>query len=175
MNNETPTNRRKTQLLVVALLMLTLPAAHYLWNASGPQPRIDANLKLQPTDGAMQSWSELRGRPLVVSFWATSCVICMHELEDWKAFYSEQQGGLRFELIAVAMSHDRPDDVIKVQRSQDLNYPVYFDLTQDIAQAFGGVIATPSVFVIDRDGTVVERFIGRVDFDRLRQELDQLV
>ena len=55
MVDETPKNRRKTILLVVALLMIALPVTHYLWSVSGPLPRIDDNLQLQPTDGAVQT------------------------------------------------------------------------------------------------------------------------
>ncbi len=166
--------RKKRAILLVALLLVSVPLALLLVRNHETFPSIPADLRLQGIDGTTAQWSSFRGKPLIVKFWATSCVICMQQLAGWKQFYRASDAGNEFEIISLAMYHDRPDDVIEVSRQRDLPYPVFLDLLKQAAQAFGNVLATPTTFLVDRDGTVVKRYLGRVDFEQLALDLQQV-
>lgn len=72
------------------------------------------------------------------------------------------------EAIFIAMPYDRPDHVLHFARSSELPFPVALDIQGEAARAFGGVRATPTAFLVDKRGRIVERILGVPDFDRLQ-------
>ncbi len=136
--------------------------------------QLDDDLVFQRIDGTEQTFQQLKGKPLLVTFWSPSCVVCMDEVDDFNQLYRNHAGGSEFELLALSMSYDRPDWVIETSRQAGMLYPVYFDLQKNLASAFGDVMATPTSFLLDRDGRIVYRHSGRLDFSLLGQKLTEL-
>lgn len=101
----------------------------------------------------------LRGKPVIVTFWATDCPGCITEIPLLIDLYSQYhpQG---LEIIAVAMHYDPPNHVIAMTQDQQLPYPVALDLTGEHAHAFGDVQLIPSTFLITPDGLIVLKKIG---------------
>ena len=114
--------------------------------------------------------SDLRGRVLVVNFWATSCGICLAEMPNMEQSY-RRHAGPRYEFVAVAMRYDPPARVADFTRRRALPFPVALDRDGEVAKRFGNVHVTPTTFVIDRDGRVLRRFIGAPRW----KELDAVV
>ena len=116
----------------------------------------------------------LRGRPLLVNFWATTCSICRREIPKLAALYRElQPRGL--ELIGVAMPYDPPNLVAEYARRSSIPYPVSLDVDAGIVSAFGGITVTPTTFLIGPDGRVLRRQEGMLDFGALRLQILELV
>ncbi len=136
--------------------------------------QLDDDLVFQRIDGTEQTFQQLKGRPLLVTFWSPSCTICMQEVDEFNQLYRDQAGGTEFELLALSMYYDRPDWVIETSRRAGMLYPVYFDLQKQLSKAFGNVIATPTSFLVNRDGQIVNRYTGRLDFPLLEQKLTEL-
>ncbi len=109
---------------------------------------------------------DLRGKPVVVTFWATDCPSCIKEIPDLIAIYQQyhKQG---LELIAVNMYYDPPSHVVEMTTAQQLPYPVALDITGKHAQSFGNVYLTPSTFVISPDGVVSRHYTGAFDLTEL--------
>jgi peroxiredoxin len=115
---------------------------------------------------------DLRGRVTVINFWATDCPICIKEMPDLARTYERFQGrGL--ELVAVAMQYDPPNYVIRYVEGSRLPFKVALDPAGEIARAFGNVRLTPTTFVIDKQGKLVLKTTGEVDFARLHQLLEE--
>jgi peroxiredoxin len=114
----------------------------------------------------------LRGRVVLVKFWATDCVTCVKEMPDMVRTYNRYRNR-GFELIAVAMSHNPPNYVIKYAEENRLPFQVALDPMGEIAKAFGNVILTPTTFVIDRRGAIVLKISGEVDVARLSALLEE--
>ncbi|QYF95264.1 redoxin family protein [Massilia sp. PAMC28688] len=105
----------------------------------------------------------LRGKVVMVNFWATSCVSCVREMPQMVETYNKfNSQGLEF--VAVAMNYDRPDHVINFAEKHKLPFTVALDSGGDIAKAFNDVTMTPTTFVIDRDGNIIKRYVGEPDF-----------
>jgi peroxiredoxin len=121
---------------------------------------------------------ELRGKVVLVNFWATTCEVCARELPQIVATY-KAYASRGFEVIAVAMPYDRPDWVVDYARREELPFTVALDFEGTINRAFGGIEATPTSFLIDKQGKVLTRIVGEPDFARLRttieRELDRRV
>lgn len=114
--------------------------------------------------------ADLRGKVVLVNFWATSCVTCVKEMPKLVAAYRRHRDR-GFETIAVAMRYDPPNYVLHYAEKNALPFKVALDPMGAAARAFGDVQLTPTTFVIDRRGNIVKRYLGEPDF----AELDRLI
>ena len=122
--------------------------------------------------GEKISLDKLRGKVVLVNFWATSCPGCIKEMPGMIETY-QQYKSKGFEIIAVAMPYDRPDYVLKFTQARQLPFPVALDIKGEAVAAFGNVTLTPTSFLIGKDGTLIEKKIGELDFVKLKATLDQ--
>lgn len=115
--------------------------------------------------------ADLRGKVVLVNFWATDCAVCLREMPHITATYDKYRAQ-GFETIAVAMRHDPPNYVLHYAGSNRLPFKVALDPMGELAKAFGDVKLTPTTFIIDRQGRVVQRIVGEPDFVRLHRLLE---
>ena len=116
--------------------------------------------------GEKISSASLRGKVVMVNFWATSCVTCVKEMPQMVETYNKFKGqGMEF--VAVAMKYDAPNYVINFTETRQLPFTVALDSGGDIAKAFGDVSLTPTTFVIGKDGKIIKRYVGEPDFAAL--------
>ncbi len=113
----------------------------------------------------------LRGQVVLVNFWATTCGVCQHEMPEMVQLY--RRYAPKVELIAVAMSYDVPWLVADYATKTRLPFPVALDLHGDVAEAFGGVVGTPTLFVLGRDGKIRAKLEGAHDFPRLEALIER--
>lgn len=123
-------------------------------------------------DGKKISMQSLKGKMVLVNFWATDCPGCIKEMPDLiNAYNAYQSKG--FEVIAVAMPYDPPAQVLNYTKQKALPFPVMHDGLSEITQAFGGVNLTPTTYIFDRQGNRLQRKIGEIDFNELKMMLDK--
>jgi len=161
----TKTGNRILALLVAGAIAF---AAFALWNARPAAPQVTF-VSLQ---GEKITTASLRGKVVLVNFWATDCVTCVKEMPEIVATYNKyrSQG---FETIAVAMRHDPPNYVLGYVEKNKLPFTVALDPMGELAKAFGEVKLTPTTFVIDKQGKVVTRILGEPDFAKLQALLEE--
>jgi peroxiredoxin len=158
--------RRPGRGLRWALLAVALTAP---WNAPAQTaPEAPAFTTL---DGQKILPGDLRGKLVVVNFWATTCGVCLQEMPDLSAAYRNYRDR-GFEVIAVAMHYDAPGQIHAYVAKHGLPFPVVFDRDGALAREFEGVGATPTTFLIDRSGQRISKTVGIVDFERLRAFLE---
>lgn len=114
--------------------------------------------------------SALRGKVVLVNFWATSCATCVAEMPDLIATH-QRHHPKGYETLAVAMSYDPPAYVASFAERRQLPFPVAIDNTGEIARAFGDVRLTPTTFLLDKQSRIVKRYVGTPDF----KALDRLI
>ena len=150
-------------LILVAAIVIAVSVA-LLLPSSAPPPETEFTL----LDGRQITLRSLRGRPVLVSFWATSCRPCIEELPDLIRLYNTWHP-LGFELIAVAMPYDPPALVQEFTQRRGLPYPVALDVQGKLTSAFGGVPYVPAAFLIAPNGNIVLNSTGRLDIDKARR------
>jgi peroxiredoxin len=125
-------------------------------------------------DGSTGRLDELRGKVVLVNFWATSCVTCVKEMPDLVATHRKYhaQG---YETLAVAMSYDPPAYVANFAESRQLPFGVVIDNTGEIARRFGDVRLTPTSVLINKRGEIVKRYVGEPDFAALHALIERLL
>lgn len=122
-------------------------------------------------DNQSITMESLKGKVVLVNFWATDCPGCIKEMPDLiKAYQEYHPKG--FELIAVAMPYDPPAQVLNYTRQKSLPFPVMHDGHGDMTKAFGGVDLTPTTFIFDKSGNRIKRVIGEIDFPTLQTILE---
>ncbi|MGJ0485859.1 MAG: TlpA disulfide reductase family protein [Methylomicrobium sp.] len=150
-----------------AKILFALPVfALAVWLALSAIPRLyDTVLEIAFTTitGKKIALQEWRGKPIIVTFWATDCPSCMLEIPHLIDLYREfhPQG---LEMIAVAMAYDPPNHVVEMTRAKQLPYHVALDLNSAHALAFGDVQFTPTTFLISPVGKIAEKSVGVFDY-----------
>ncbi|MGQ9583822.1 MAG: redoxin domain-containing protein [Anaerolineae bacterium] len=127
---------------------------------------------LQDLDGNEVSLSSLRGRPVLLNFWATWCPGCRIEFPDFaKAHHTYQEQGLA--IVAVNFM-ENPDSVRKFVEAQGVPFLVLLDPKGQVLSAYR-VRAIPSSFFLDREGVVVRRVVGAMSHEALDEYLAGLL
>ena len=125
-------------------------------------------------DGSTRAGAAVAGQVTLVNFWATTCSVCVAEMPQMVALFNtcRDQG---FATVAVAMVYDPPASVIHYSESRQLPFDVVIDNTGAVARAWGGVEATPTSFLVNRQGEIVQRFVGAPDFAALAKSIEKLL
>lgn len=148
---------------VIGTVLLALAGAGY---ATLHQEKVAPVSTFTRLDGQPVTMQSLRGKVVMVNFWATSCTTCMHEMPQMVATYNQfKSQGMEF--VAVAMSEDRPDYVINYTQSRKLPFTVAYDATGALAKAWGNVTMTPTTFVVGKDGAILKTYLGEPNFAEL--------
>ncbi|RII84539.1 TlpA disulfide reductase family protein [Neopusillimonas maritima] len=140
--------------IVVAIALVGLLA----WQLSSPS-RSAPQVGFTSLQNEQFSTEDLRGKVVLVKFWATSCVTCIQQMPDTIETY-QQYAPKGYEVVAVAMDYDPLDYVRTYAQTRNLPFKVVHDASGDIARAFGNVQLTPTAFLIDKQGNIVKRYLG---------------
>src|SRR5262245_4348088 len=129
--------------VAAAVAAMAIAVGAYLsFGGSGlrePVPQLGYTL----LDGSKGDTSQLRGKVVLMNFWATSCSVCMQEMPQIIATH-EKFRARGYDTIAVAMSYDPPAAVAHYAETRKLPFGVAIDNTGTIAKGFGDVRATPT-------------------------------
>jgi peroxiredoxin len=154
--------------ILAALLAGAAGVAYFSLNSRSNAPE----LTFTDIKGEKISAASLRGKVVMVNFWATSCTTCIAEMPQMITTYNKYQAqGLEF--IAVAMKYDPPNYVLNYAETRQLPFNVVLDVTGGVAKAYGDVVLTPTTFVIDKQGKIIKRYVGQPEFDALHKLLEQ--
>jgi peroxiredoxin len=146
--------------IVIAAVLILFP------QKTAPEVRFTA------LSGENFSTSELRGKVVLVNFWATYCASCIQEMP--KMVDTHKKFAARgYETVAVAVRHDHPNRVAQFAASRALPFKVALDSSGEAAMRFGNVRVTPTSFLIDKQGRVLKRYLGEPDWAEFHQIVEQ--
>jgi len=137
------------------------PLSHSLTKQA---PRPAPALKLKDIDGATHDLAKLRGKVVLINFWATWCPPCRREMPSMERL-SQALKGEDFVVLAVDVGEDA--DTIHAFTSQldtTLRFPILLDSTSRAMQAWK-VAGLPTTFLVDKQGRIVASAIGGREFD----------
>ena len=123
-------------------------------------------------DGESISTAALKGKVVIVNFWATWCPPCRAEIPELVELQAKYKD--RLQIIGVSVDEDAtPQEVNAFAAKAGINYPVI--MGKDIAKEYGGVPALPTSFVVNRDGGVVQKHVGILQRDEVETEIRALL
>jgi thiol-disulfide isomerase/thioredoxin len=113
---------------------------------------------LQSLDGKNVSLSDLRGKAVLLNFWATWCGPCKIEM-PWFVELQNQYASQGLQIVGVAMDDASKEDISKFAKDMGVNYPILIG-KESVGDEYGGVPALPESFLIGRDGKIVDKILG---------------
>lgn len=132
------------------------------------------NVEFTFSDGTTAQLGEFYGQPVLVSFWATSCAVCVGEIAELIELYDAlHPDGL--EIIAVAMPYDPPNRVLAMIEEKKIPYPVAIDVTGNTVLAFGNVAITPTSFLITADHAIAQKIVGAINAPKLHDVIRSML
>ena len=154
--------RNPMVLVVVALVVaLMLYVGFHMARRSAPRiakSTVAPDFSLESLDGKSVRLSDLRGKAVLLNFWATWCGPCKIEM-PWFVELQNQYGAQGLQIVGVAMDDASKEDIAKFAKSMGVNYPILIG-KESIGDQYGGIPALPESFFIGRDGKMVDKIIG---------------
>jgi thiol-disulfide isomerase/thioredoxin len=157
---------KKASIIIALFLLIAYLSYNFL-----QQPKA-SNAVFTTINGEVISMASLKGKIVLVNFWATDCTSCVREMPDLINTYNTYQDkGL--EIIAVAMPYDPPAQVVNFATQKKLPFPVMHDGFAEITRIFGGVSVTPTALIYNKEGKRIQHAVGMLNFDKLHALLDE--
>ena len=125
---------------------------------------------LSDLDGKRIDAADLRGKIVLVDFWATWCVPCESEIPHLVA-WQQQYGARGLQVIGLSLD-DTSGPVRSYAAKHNIQYPIAMADDRTIA-AFGGVLGLPVNVVLGRDGKTIAKHVGVTDVAVLQKEVEQ--
>lgn len=135
----------------------------------------EIDLKLNDFSGVEQSLASLRGRIVILNFWATYCIPCRTEMPDLAEIQNEY-AALGVQVIGA--STDEADDrakVLQFVKETKINFPIWMGATTDHMMQFGLGTALPGTVVIDKKGQVARVISGVINQTDLKKLIDTML
>ena len=164
---------KKKDFAVIGFVVLLGALLGYLWLApSGQAPAPQANFK--DLQGKQFSLEQLRGKPVIINFWATTCPGCVLEIPALVEL-SQKYSANNLVIIGVAMDYDPESQVREMVRQKKMTYPVVLDSKGELAEAFGQVTLTPTTFFISKEGKIFKQKLGEMSHAELETTIQGLI
>ncbi len=150
---------------LLALLLTVSPAAAIEGDRA-------CDLPLSDLEGKPIDLAQLKGKVVVVNFWATWCNPCREEIPDFVQLYKEYRGrGL--EIIGVSLDKGKEERVKAFAKEFGIEYPI---VVGDIQVARRWLVqGIPRTFIIDREGKIAQKIVGVTDKRSLETEIKPLL
>lgn len=108
--------------------------------------------------GGTLNSEDLKGKVLVVDFWATWCQPCIEEIPNFNELHLEQDSE-NFAMLAVTVESGPIEDVEPYIERLEIQYPVVMG-DEAVVQGFGGLIGFPTTFVVSPDWKIYKKYLG---------------
>jgi thiol-disulfide isomerase/thioredoxin len=135
--------------------------------------QVAPDFALPDLDGKVVHLSDSVGKVRLVSFWATWCAPCREEIPALKELH-QTYASRGFTLLAISMDEEGVEVVAPFVRDYSIPYTTLIG-NDEVAQAFGGVVGLPTAFIVDRNGKIVDSFVGAVPRKILESKIQEVL
>lgn len=132
------------------------------------------DFELQTLAGETYKLSDLRGKKVIVNFWATWCPPCRLEMPEMEEFYSKYKiEGIEILAINLTQEEKNRADVQEFIKEFGITFPVPMDEKGEIGRLYY-ISSIPTSFVIDTQGVIREKIVGPMTFDWMKRTLGSI-
>jgi peroxiredoxin len=172
--NARPSPRRRQTLLLgilVVLSLITLGLAAWRWQqdrqlleqqSRSTPPKVAAlapDFRLASPDGTSMALSDLRGKVVLLNFWATWCPPCTGEMPDLNSLYRQHGNEKDFVVVGVNL-RERPVEVASFARERGIAFPLLLDRDGHVTGQDYRIRTLPASVIIDREGRIRDSWSG---------------
>jgi len=127
----------------------------------------------EDSEGNTVALSDLRGKPVVLNFWASWCGPCQQEMPDFQEAFAEYGGEVQFMMLNLTGGNETRKSAEAFIAENEYTFPVYFDVQQSGANAYT-VFSIPTTYFIDKDGNIATYAQGKLDMESLQKGIDMI-
>lgn len=120
----------------------------------------DFELKVLDGNGQTMKLSSLRGKAVIVDFWATYCGPCKIEM-PWFVDLQKKYGKDGLQIVGVAVDDAGEKAISDFTHKMGINYPILIG-NEKVADQYGGLDGLPTTFFLDRSGKIIDRQLGLI-------------
>ena len=162
--------RWKSLLRNHGITLVLLAAFTYFWMRP-PATVTDENRAapawaVQLTDGRALTSAQLKGKVVLINYWATWCQYCLKEMPVIEEFWKDHRDK-GFEVLAVSVD-DPPEKVAQYMKDHGYTFPAA-PMDPSVYAAFGRADSIPTSFVVDAQGVIRHKIDGQVHYPRLEK------
>lgn len=129
------------------------------------------DFELVSIDGKAIKLSSLRGKKVIVNFWATWCPPCRLEMPEMEKFYSKHKNeGIEILAVNLIKAEKSRADVPAFIKAYSTTFPVLLDENSDAARLYN-VSSIPASFIVDTQGVIREKIVGPMTYDSMEKML----
>jgi len=160
------------RLFVIVVMLILVGGSIYMVAGSSRLPYESAQLvdvgaqapdfQLEDTKGNKVSLADLRGKVVLVNFWATWCPPCRAEMPSMEKL-NESMAGEDFIMLAINVEENGRSVVPEFLNRSPHSFPILYD-DQGVVQKLYGVYKFPESFVIRKDGVIDDKVVGAIDW-----------
>ncbi|MBQ7229426.1 MAG: TlpA family protein disulfide reductase [Oscillospiraceae bacterium] len=126
-------------------------------------------------EGNPVTLESLRGKPVILNFWATWCGYCVMEMPEFQTMYDTYGEQIHFMMVNVTDGYQETQEAASgFITEKGFTFPVYYDLELSAASAYG-VNAMPVTYFIGENGDLVAYGQGALDASAIQQGIDMLL
>jgi len=129
---------------------------------------------VEDREGNPVKLSDLFGKPIVLNFWASWCPPCKKEMPEFEQAYKQMGEDVTFVMVDLVDGRDETKAKgAQYIEEKGFSFPVYFDMEQEAAYAYG-ISSIPTTLFIDKDGFIVTGAYGMLDSERLQEGINRI-
>ena len=140
-----------------------------------PQRQRPPDFTVYDGEGNQVKLSDMRGKPVIVNFWASWCGPCKREMPDFNAAYEKYGDDIYFMMVNMTDGQrETQESASTYVSSNGYTFPVYYDLDKSAATKYQ-VVTVPATYLYDADGYLVTYGIGILNADTLEEGIQLLL
>lgn len=147
------------------------PSARKIGIAKG---ELAPDFVLKDLQGESVRLSDYRGRVVLLNFWATWCPPCRVEMPHMQRFFTDYAAkGVVVLGVNLTTTEKHPENVPAFVDDRQLTFPIVLDEKGEVMQTYQ-VVGYPTTYLIDADGTIREKFIGVLDYEKMKNAVTRM-
>lgn len=166
---------RAVNLPISVLLFSLLFAICFVYDASASslvqKGRVAPNFEVVDLNGNPFKLSDLKGKPVLLNFWATWCPPCKSELPEFERFFEEYGKQVHIVAINLTLSEESKDAVKEFVKKQGLTFPIYLDVEGSVVETYL-VRYIPTSYFLDKNLVVKDIHIGPLKFEDMVKKFE---
>ncbi|BDU50269.1 TlpA family protein disulfide reductase [Haliovirga abyssi] len=128
------------------------------------------DFKVMRLDGEIINMEDLKGKYVLLNFWATWCPPCRREMPSIQKLYDDNRSNDKFEIVAISVDQKQAFEVQKFVDDNGYSFPIYYDKGGVLSRKFF-IKSIPTTFLVNKDGIIENKVLGGSDWSKLNVQL----
>lgn len=144
-------------------------------NSAAAEVFFAPDFTVQDAAGGTASLSGMRGKPVVLNFWASWCPPCKGEMPDFDAMYEKYGDSVQFMMVNLTDgAQETVDSAYAYIEDNGFSFPVYYDTELNAAIAYQ-VMSVPATYFVDAEGRLIAKASGAIDAETLERGIGMIL